>query len=470
MKKAVTWIWLVWLGLGCAGPGDPPASGGEDASNPFSRSFAPTKEDTGYLNPQGVELEVTLEASVPWDLPDKLYAPAQLAQFAMTSLRKTNYLYLEMVTEDVLALNRVEWLVDDRWLPHSAAQKLNPLALSRFRIRAVTAAALKSDAERVQPGSGFHAFVPWNPNLNVAEIQTSCADPEPTLALDGSTYWYTWNPFKLGCKVPTQLMTVTVDELLPAPRATYPEYDRLWADSELRVAAFFGRSGKEDTIASNSSWQTVDRFVRWLESVGFERDRADRLGLRLRKQQGRRQVVVDVYGPDVFHDLTDFDRFAHWQQAIYQHEVIFYSGHSVLGSGFAFEQVRYPDFYQIFLVASCLSYEYYVQPILAGKGSWSAADVLTSVEPTSFEEALPLTSTVLAGLVWGFEHEGALSWQGILGAVQRQLAHPYIGASGVRGNRFQPGMDESLGAEPERPHHLYGTYPSNPSSGFPCYE
>ena len=438
MRKAVIWICLAWIGWGCEGVSEPPGSGSTAATNPFSRSFAPGKEDTGYVNLRGVEIEMTLEARVAWDQPNKLYAPALLAQYGMTALRKTHYVYLEMVTEDVLSLDRVEWKVNGEWLPQAFAAQLNPAALSLFRIRGVSAVTLNGDADRVQPGGQYRALIPWNPLLNLPLVQSSCADPEPTLELDSSTYWYAWNPYKYGCRVPTQIMTLTVDSLRPAPSATYPEYDRLWADSVLTAAVFFGQTGKDGAIASNSSWKTVDQFVRWLESAGFTRERSTRLGIRLVKQQTRRQTVVDVYGPDVFHDLTDFDRFYNWQQAIYQHEVIIYNGHSVLGSGFAFEQVRYLDFYQIFLVASCLSYEYYVQPILAGKGDWSLVDVLTSVEPTHFEEALPLTSTVLAGLVWGFEHEGTLSWQDILAGVQQQLGHPFIGASGVRGNRFHP--------------------------------
>jgi subtilisin-like proprotein convertase family protein len=115
-----------------------------------------------------------------------------------------------------------------------------------------------------------------------------------------------------------------------------------------------------------------------------------------------------------------------------------YNGHSILGTGMAFEQVRYPDFYQIFQVASCLSYEYYVRPVLSGKGSWDAVDIVSNTNPTYYNENLPLTSTILAKLFYGFENQGRASWQDIMEAVSARLYHNRFGVSGARGNRFHP--------------------------------
>jgi len=125
-----------------------------------------------------------------------------------------------------------------------------------------------------------------------------------------------------------------------------------------------------------------------------------------------------------------------------------YNGHSVLGTGMAFERAQYPDFYQIFQVASCLSYEYYVRPVLAGKGDWSKVEVISNVEPTYYSENLPLTSTILAKLMWGFENEGRASWQDIMEAVSRKLGHYRFGVSGARGNCFDP---EGNRCDPEPP-------------------
>ncbi|MFH1435911.1 MAG: proprotein convertase P-domain-containing protein, partial [Pseudomonadota bacterium] len=122
-------------------------------------------------------------------------------------------------------------------------------------------------------------------------------------------------------------------------------------------------------------------------------------------------------------------------------EVVMYNGHSVLGTGMAFERAQYPDFYQIFQVASCLSYEYYVRPVLSGKGSWESVDVISNVQPTYYSENLPLTSTILAKLMQGFENSGNASWQDIMEAVSRKLGHSRFGVSGARGNCFSPEGD-----------------------------
>ena len=107
------------------------------------------------------------------------------------------------------------------------------------------------------------------------------------------------------------------------------------------------------------------------------------MGQRFEKASGELTIVVDVYGPDIFHSVADYSRFHNWQKAVTEHEIVMYNGHSVLGTGYAFERADYPDTYQIFQVASCLSYEYYVQPILGGKGGWENLDIMSSVVEVS---------------------------------------------------------------------------------------
>jgi hypothetical protein len=127
-----------------------------------------------------------------------------------------------------------------------------------------------------------------------------------------------------------------------------------------------------------------------------------------------------------------------------------YNGHSVLGTGYAFERATYPDFCQIFQVASCLSYEYHARPVLAGKGSWDRVEVVSNVYPTYDSENLPLVSTLLAKLFFGFENGGRTSWQDIMEAVSRRLGHARFGVSGARGNCFSPeGSRCEPGPEPD---------------------
>jgi hypothetical protein len=70
-------------------------------SNPFTDPVVGGKEDTGYFNLTGVELHVTLEADVEatgWRMFD---TPAYLAQFAVTTLRKSQGFHVELLAEAV---------------------------------------------------------------------------------------------------------------------------------------------------------------------------------------------------------------------------------------------------------------------------------------------------------------------------------------------------------------------------------
>jgi hypothetical protein len=232
-------------------------------------------------------------------------------------------------------------------------------------------------------------------------------------------------------------MTLTVEEVLPKNPASYPEYDQLLADKRLDVVVLFGKLDDGD-VKKDTNWKNLEGLATWLRQAGFAEETSAPMGRRFLRKKGELSVVVDLFGPDLFESVADYSGFPNWQKAVSEHEVVMYNGHSVLGTGYAFEKVQYPAFYQIFQVASCLSYEYYVRPVLAGKGSWASVDVVSNVEPTYYTENLPLTSTIVAGLVKGFEGGGKTSWQDIMAAVSKKLGHARFGVSGARDNCFTP--------------------------------
>ena len=404
--------------FGCGGTVDGPQDFGP---NPFLEGPDTGKEDTGYANLRGREVHVTIEANVQassWRIFD---APADLAQFAVTDLRKRSRFYLEILAEDATAGDRVEWLVDGEWLTKNQAEGVERSKLSRFRMPEVNAVVLNSHVDTIEVGKVYETMVPLKPFSIMSDADDKCADYNSHIDLGQSVYWYLWNPRKTGCPQELlQTMTVTVTEVLPHNPESYPEYDKLWEDRTLTVAVFFGKLDDGDT-ADDYNWNTFNRFCTWLTEAGFSEQENAPMGKRFTKIKDDLTSVVDVYGPDVFHSVADYARFSNWQRAVSEHEVVMYNGHSVLGTGYAFEQANYPDFYQIFQVASCLSYEYYVRPVLAGKGTWDKVDVVSNVEPTYYSENLPLTSTIVAKLIWGFENNGQASWQDIMEAVSRRL-------------------------------------------------
>jgi hypothetical protein len=437
--------------------------------NPFLTVEEEGKEDTGYLNVRGVEIHTTIEADI--EAPDYqiFNAPAELAQFAVTYLREKDNFYLEILAEDATAADRVEWLVDGEWLTREQAEAVERSRLTHFRMQEVNSVVLGSDAESITAGTVYNARVPKKPMSVMTDAGDACATPDSHISLSQSVYWYLWNPDHSGCNADlVQTMTVTVTEVLPRNPESYPEYDRLWEDGRLDVVVLFGKLDDGD-VADDYNWENVKALSDWLIQAGFAEAESAPMGRRFSRTAGELTVVVDIYGPDIFHSVADYTRFPNWQKAVSEHEVVMYNGHSVLGTGYAFEQVVYPDFYQIFQVASCLSYEYYVRPVLAGKGGWENVEVISNVEPTYYSENLPLVSTLLAKLFHGFENEGRTSWQDIMEAVSRRLGHSRFGVSGARGNCFSPEGDRcEPGPVPEGQRHENTTpaaIPDNSPSG-----
>lgn len=415
-----------------------PAREVDDGPNPFLTDANGGKEDTGYFNARGVELEVTLEADL--DVPSyRVFdAPAELAQFAVTYLREREDFYVELLAEDAATPSRVEWLVDGEWLSYDEARARDKALLTHFRLRGVNAVVLDHNAAEIAVGDVYRAPVPLRPYSIMSDAGDTCATSNSHITLGQSIYWYLWNPKASTCKADLQDMVVTVDEVLPSGFETYPEYDQLWADGTLSVVVLFGKLDEGD-VKDDYNWRTVDKFVIWLKDAGFTEADDAPMGRRFVKEAGELNEVIDIYGPDLFYSVADHTHFANWQKAVSEHEVVMYNGHSVLGSGYAFEAVDYPDFYQIFQVASCLSYEYYVRPVLAGKGDWASVDVLSNVTPTYYSENLPLVGATLARLIYGFENNGRASWQDIMETVSHRLGHSRFGVSGARGNCFSPG-------------------------------
>jgi subtilisin-like proprotein convertase family protein len=411
----------------------------EDGPNPFleGKEDSAGKEDTGYLNPRGKEVHVTLESDISASGWQIYQAPPEQAQFAVTFLRDRQSLYLEILAESATAPGRVEWLVDGAWLTAEQAGSVDRSKLTHWRMREVNLVLLNRQADSIAAGQAFQATVPLNPYTVYSDARDTCADPDSHISLDQSVYWYLWNPTKSGCTIALATMTLTVEQVLPVDPVSYPEYDRLWADGRLQAVVVFGKLDDGD-VARDTNWGNVTKLATWLVQAGFAEEATAPLGRRFSKQVGERTEVVDIYGPDLFYSVADYAHLANWQKAVSEHEIVMYNGHSVLGTGMAFERIQYPETYQIFQVASCLSYEYYVNPVLAGKGDWDSVDVLANVEPTYYHENLPLTSTVLAKIMWGFENEGRMSWQDIMEAVSLKLGHYTFGVSGARGNCFSP--------------------------------
>jgi len=421
------------LAAGCADLGADDESG-----NPFLQDMSNGgKEDTGYLNPDGTEVEVDLEGDVEaseWRMFD---APAEVGQFALTYLRKRGEFYLESLAEDATSDRRVEWQIGGEWLPLEQARSRPTSELRHFRIRGINAVLLFSAARGVNVGTVFTAKVPLNPYNVMTEAGDKCADPDGHIGLSSSVYWYLWNPDHTGCNARLQDLRVTVSRMFTDANARYPEFDRLVADGKVTAVILFGQIGDGAVTENEAGVRNMDRMARNLQSAGFAEVTPAPVGRRLAKTVNGIEVSIDLYSPRDFSGLSDMSHFANFQRAISEHEIVAYDGHSMLGASDFWSRPTYPSFYQIYLYGGCLGYEYYVRPILAGKGGWDNVDIVSSVVEVS-ADANEYAAPFLAKVVWALDNGYNASWTDLLAVIRREVGDSTFGVSGVRENCFSP--------------------------------
>ncbi len=436
---------IAGVGAGCANQG--PLA--DDGSNPFLDVDNGSKEDTAYQNPDGIEVEVDFEADVQAPSYKIFDAPADLGQYAVTYLRTHGEYYLESIAEAATSADRVEWQVNGEWVSAQDARSLSPDQLTHFRIRGMDAVLLHSASNDARIGAVTEVPVPVSPYSVMADAGDKCAEHDAHLGLSQSIYWYMWKPDAPGCDVATQQATVTITQTFPSPEPRYPEYDRLVEDGVVTAVVIFGQIGEGDVENDSGVW-ALQRMARNLMQAGFAEAENAPLGRRFTKTVGDVELQYDLYPPSVFSGLGDYGHFANFQTAISEHEIVAYDGHSMLGASDFWARPEYPGFYQIFLYGGCLGYEYYVQPILRGKGGWDNVDIMSSVVEVS-ADANYFAAPVLAKLEWALAHGNAASWADMLRDVRRSVGDSTFGVSGVGDNCYTPSGSRCGNAPPPPP-------------------
>jgi len=92
---------------------------------------------------------------------------------------------------------------------------------------------------------------------------------------------------------------------MPYNQESYPEYDQLLADGKLDVVVLFGKVDA-GPVDQDSNWRNVDKLARWLVEAGFGETQAD-IGRRFVRTVDDLTETVDIYGPDVFNHVVDYD-------------------------------------------------------------------------------------------------------------------------------------------------------------------
>ncbi|MBI5532357.1 MAG: hypothetical protein HY898_06565 [Deltaproteobacteria bacterium] len=439
------------LAMGCSGGGSTPDEAEPAVGpNPFLEEADPGKADTGYQNPDGIEVEVNFEADVTASKSKLKDAPAELGQYAMTYLRKNERMYLESWAEIATSEQTVEWLVDGVWLTAAQALAGDTSKLTHFRLRGLNAILLNKQAKDVAEGQVVTALVPRKPYSTFSDLGASCADVDPHYPIDQTYYWDAWNPDKEGCSADAyQEARITITKVLPAGRDVYPEYDQLVSDGKITTVMFFGQMGDSEVVGTrDEGWWKLKEMSTWLTQAGFQEIKPAPVGRRFSKTVAGVVFEMDLYGPTDFRGLEDNENYPTFQKALLEHEIIVYDGHSVLGGSDFWSRPQYPDFYQIYLYGGCLGYEYYLRPILEGKGGWQKLDLLSAVIEVSATTS-QFAGPVLARIMWAVQHEYKATWRNLVTAVRKKVGDSTFGVSGVKDNCFSP-LGSICGPSPQQ--------------------
>jgi hypothetical protein len=387
--------------------------------------------DTGWQSSlDAQEVEVDLEGDVQADALSMARAPLSIGQFALTYLRRSGEVYLQSLAEDYdHGTDRIEWTTP-----------------GHFRIRGLNA-VIMHPGDQPLDGRNWQPIVPKSPGTLLADAGDACGEKDGEIDVTQSEYWYVWHPEKDGCKDDwKQTVSVTVSKVLPKGSQTYPEYDRLTADGKIEILALFGQVDHGALSDGDYGFSLVRDFESQLTGAGFTKADSAPRGLRYTRTANNLTAIVDIYTPREFGGLTDWAHIDAFDEGVRTHEIIAYNGHSVLGASdfWARPSIYNTDEqrskYQIFVYNGCLGYEYYVKPILDGKGGWDNVDLLSNTEETPFAIMVEMTTDVVSMVLGGAENGGRNSWQQIMTKMNSTATgwNSYYGASGIRDNRFMP--------------------------------
>ena len=416
---------------------------GDDTLFADLEACAASKSDTGYVTSLDArEVELTVEGEVDASVSDKERAPLKSAQFALSSLRWGSQVYIQSLAEQFSAgAAQVEWSLDGRWRRWDDLSWLEGRRVTRYRLTEVNAVVMKAKERKPAVGSSWTAVVPKDPMRVASDAGRACLATDARSIPYDETYWYYWHPETPGCldAVATTKATATVSRVMPAGSVVYPEYDKLAADGRIDVVVFFGQA--ESTSEDDYGFILARQFERLLKPAGFTPVNAA-IGRRHVRSRNGLTVTIDVLTPAEFSGLGDHANAGKFRDAVNDHEVVIFNGHSMLGASDYWADERLykdPSRYQLFFYNGCLGYEYYVAPLLAGKRDPANVDIVTNVLSTPFDVFATTSGILVAMLVSEAESGGHNSWQAILGRLNEEaIGGAYYGASAVRDNAWRP--------------------------------
>lgn len=476
MRKVIFITWLI-ASFGLSSCTDQQIDEGDEIPSEEDDLVAADagKADTGYLSTVAMELEGSFRSFMNLDCSEMTDEERQdfVDEIERSSWNARDLLTDQLafsknaMNEEALHINLASWGMT---IEEAVVEGTNVRVQYSQDVETLVVFTELEEAgidPQTLPGSTFEAVVPADPRNLFDRLGDSCADGFDEGSLRNDNYFYYWAPSKEGCQAETTTAVFQVTTALPESDV-YPEYDLLIRDNLVTAVAIFGAASHEDEV--NDYWgnNNLRQLRSALRSRGFREQSPPNddawYGERWQRVRDGITEQVDIVGPAVLHDPEgDSDAIFEW--AIREHEVVIYGGHSFYGSlGALDRRENYPeDTYQIFMVHSCWSYEYYTRQVFENKATpddeqgWALADVLNNTEVSWFHNGAAMSRILLTNLFAGAESMGrdsegrSFSWRNIVEAINQKAKEekdrrPYdddyemelYGVSGVRTNCFSP--------------------------------
>jgi hypothetical protein len=454
------------------------SSEADESTPPEEQDLVPEtpdgKSDTGYLSTLAVELEGTFTSELRVDVTAKTEAE-RLAY--RDELLAGGYSVQSMLDDQIkFAKNQINASALHMNLSSSTAHVVSAdLEADGNTLRIVyesTVESIVSTEELEKAGlsvqkvlaENYAAILPDRPDLMAEKVGMACLNAEATSA-EAYNYFYYYDPNNEGCQAAMEAAGVKtvgarmVLRDLAGGKTVYPEYDQLVADKKIDVVVFFG-AADHDWEPGKWDWGTAGRDLieRDLQNRGFKKISIPKGDGFQKKVKGITETVT-VIGPEVLKDLQH-DADGLFKSLVSQNEIVIYNGHSFYGSlNVLNDAAIYPGKYQIFLMSSCWSYEYYTKQIFAHNQTaedpqgWLRADVVNDTQMGWFHNMPHVARILLTNVLRGAETGGKegnryYTWDRIIGqvndfVVQSQKdrnteTHEIFGVSGVRTNVYQP--------------------------------
>ena len=350
----------------------------------------PGKEDTAYLNPDGIEVEVDLEGDVDGARPTSSrrarHARPVRADLLAQAARRCTSSRSPRTASDA---DRAEWQVDGTWntaaeVPDAARQ------LKHWRLRGLNAVLLYDARER---RDRRHRRSP--PRCPLQAVQRSSTDarqdlrrrrrphrPRPVASTGTSGSPRRRLQGRAAGPEGHRLARCSRPASSTLPRVRPARRRRARSPS----VVLFGQIGDGAITESDPGMRNFKRMASWLDRGRVHTRSPAPLGHRFEKKLVDGVTFeIDLYSPTRVlgpRRLRATSPTSRRRSASTRSSRTTATRCSARSDFWA--RPKYPSFYQIFLYGGCLGYEYYVKPHPRRQGRhWAKLDILSSVVEVS---------------------------------------------------------------------------------------